>query len=354
MIKKNISRARVGFLIFVGVLTFTVAIFVVGEKSQIFSSVFYVRVNFPNAEGVKPGAYVVLSGYNIGTVSDIILTPEADSVRLLLRIDSDINPFIKTDSKAEIKQEGLVGNKFINITIGGDKTPRVSNYGFIQGVPPFALSALADNFGSMMDTAKQVSVQLNTMLQNLNAGKGTLGHLLHDDELYLQLVAVADETEAGLKKTSKQLDELSRLLANSMKVVERIALSADTAMIHTSRITGEAAMIMEDLNSGKGTVGLLLKDRKLYDSLSSLLGALTDVTWEAGNAATQTARSIHAMRGHWLLGRVFAGDDFENEEPMQSAYTRKMHELQRRMSELERREEALRNREVDTGVPKNR
>ena len=86
MKKTSLSRARVGFLIFVGVLAFTVGIFFVGQKSQLFSSVFFVQVNFANVEGVKPGAAVMLSGYSVGTVSDITLTPQADSIRLLLRI----------------------------------------------------------------------------------------------------------------------------------------------------------------------------------------------------------------------------------------------------------------------------
>ncbi|MCZ7555382.1 MAG: MlaD family protein [Bacteroidia bacterium] len=354
MMKRTLSRARVGFLIFVGVLTFTVAIFFVGEKSQIFSSVFYVQVNFPNAEGVKPGAYVVLSGYNVGTVSTLKLTPGADSVRLILRIDSDVWKFIKSDSKAEIKQEGLVGNKFINIGIGSTNAARVENYGFVQGVPPFALAGLADNFTAMMDTAKQVSVELNTLLGNLNRGKGTAGRLLHDDALYLELVALTEETKEGIRKTNTQLDQLSKLLANSMKVVDRVALSADTAMANTSKLTAEAASLMEDINAGKGTIGALLKDRELYDSLVTLLSALTDVTYDAGNAADQTAKGIRAMREHWLLGRVFGGEDMESEEPMQSAYVKKMRELQTRLRELEKREERLRAIETEKGQKSGR
>ncbi len=348
--KKSMSRARVGFLIFVGVLAFTVAIFLVGEKSQFFSQTFFVQVNFPNAEGVKPGAYVVLSGYNIGTVSDIVLTPDADSVRLLLRISSDVQPFVKQDSKAEIKQEGLVGNKFINISIGGDKSPSVKNYGFIEGIPPFALSSLADNFGSMMDTAKQVSVQLNTMLQNLNNGKGTLGLLLTDDSLYKQLLSLTEETQRGIMKTNKQIDQLAQLLKHSMDAVDRVALSADTAMLNTSKLTKEAATLVNDINSGRGTIGALLQDRELYDSLVALVTALTDVTYDAGNAADQTAKSIRSMREHWLLGRVFGGDDIEAEEPMQTSYGRKMRELKQKLHELELREEQLRKAEGQTGV----
>lgn len=341
MKKTSLSRARVGFLIFMGVLAFSIGIFFIGEKSQMFSSAFYVQVNFENVEGVKPGATVMLSGYNIGTVTDIALTPNADSIRLLLRIDRAMHAFIKTDSRAEIKQEGLVGNKFISVSIGSAEAAEIPDFGFIHGVPPFALSSIADNFISIADTVKQVSGELNVLLHRLNSGGGTIGRLLTDDELYERLVSITVETEEGLKRTNQQLASLSELLSKSVQTLDAIALKADTAMGNSVLVTDRAASILGKVDDGEGTLGLLMNDRALYDSLVMFMNAITDVTYDAGNAAEQTARAIHAMREHWLFGRVFAGEDFENEEPMQSSYGRKMRELQRRIRALEQREREL-------------
>ncbi|MFZ1730753.1 MAG: MlaD family protein [Bacteroidota bacterium] len=341
MKKTSLSRARVGFLIFIGILTFAVGIFFVGEKSQLFSSVFFVQVNFTNVEGVKPGATVMLSGYNVGTVTEITLTPKADSIRILLRLDADIRAFIKKDSQAEIKQEGLVGNKFISLSIGSPKMAELENYGFIHGVPPFALSSIADNFISIADTIKQVSTELNVMLRGLNRGDGTIGKLLTDDEVYQRLVNIAVQAEEGLRNTNRQLDNLSTLLKTSQKTLDAIAIKADTALDNAVRVTESAASILNKLNDGEGTLGLLMNDRALYDSLTMFLAALSDVTYDAGNAADQAAKGIHAMREHWLFGRVFAGEEFEVEQPLQSSYVRKMRELQRRLQEIDRREAEL-------------
>ena len=341
MKKTSLSRARVGFLIFIGVLAFSIGIFFVGEKSQFFSSAFYVQVNFENVEGVKPGATVMLSGYNVGTVTDIALTPRADSIRLLLRIDQDVRQFIKTDSKAEIKQEGLVGNKFISVGIGSAKAAEVPDYGFIEGVPPFALSSIADNFISIADTVKQVTGELNILLHRLNTGGGTIGKLFTDDEVYNRLVGITLQTEEGLRRTNAQLDNLSRLLSKSIETLDGIALRADTAMGNSVRLTDHAASILEKVDEGQGSLGLLMNDRALYDSLVMFVDAITDVAYDAGNAADQAARAIHAMREHWLFGRIFAGEEFETEEPMQSSYGRKMRELQRRLRALDRREQGF-------------
>jgi phospholipid/cholesterol/gamma-HCH transport system substrate-binding protein len=346
MKKTNLSRARVGFLIFVGVLAFSVGIFFVGEKSQFFSRAFYVQVNFANVEGVKPGASVMLSGYSVGTVTQIKLSEKADSIRLLLRIDHDVRAFIKTDSQAEIKQEGLVGNKFISVSIGSAAAPEIPDYGYIHGVPPFALSSVADNFISIADTVKMVANELNVLLHRLNNGGGTIGKLLTDDALYEGLVSISTQTEEGLRRTNQQLATLSEMLEKSIETLEVIAFKADTAMDNTVQMTGHAASILKKVDDGEGTLGLLMNDRAVYDSLVMFLSSLTDVTYDAGNAAEQAARSIHAMREHWLFGRVFAGEDFEEEEPVQSSYVRKMRQLQRRLLEIERREAEL-------GIPRS-
>ncbi len=354
MKKTSLSKARVGFLVFVGVIAFTLAIFFVGQKSQLFSSVFYVQVNFSSAEGVKPGAYVMLSGYNVGTVSNISLSESADSVRLLLRVDAEIHPFIKTDSKAEILQEGLVGNKYINLSIGSDKAERVKDYGYIKGIAPFAIAGLAENVSAITDTTRMVISELNTMLSRINRGEGTLGKLFTEDEVYDRLAEITRQTEEGLRITNRHLDNLSDLLIQSAEVLNRITVKADTAMDNTNRLTAEAAELIADVNSGNGTLGALMKDRSLYDSLVTLLSALTDVSYDAGNAATQASRSLHAMREHWLFGRVFAGEEFEEEDPPESSYQRKLRLLNARIHEIEMRERRVAEQEQKSGLRQGR
>ena len=140
-------------------ISFVIAIFLVGQKSQLFSTTFSVRVNFANAEGVKPGSIVVMSGYGVGAVSDIELSENADSVRVTLRINESIHRFIKSDSRAEIKQEGLVGSKLINIMRGSESLPAIKENTFIQGIPPFALGALADNVTAITDSTKLLAAK---------------------------------------------------------------------------------------------------------------------------------------------------------------------------------------------------
>ncbi len=339
--KEHLSRARVGFLIFIGVVTFVVAIFLVGEKSQLFSSTFTIYVNFGAAEGVKKGTFVVLSGFNVGTVTDIQLSPKADSVRLTLRLSDRIKPFIKADSKAEIKQEGLVGNKIINVTTGTDDLAPIGEGGFIQGVAPFALTGLADNVAAMLDTAKIVGGELHILLREINEGRGTLGQLFKNPSLYNHFLDVTERTEQGLLLATGQLMRLTDLMGTVTRSVDLLVRKADTTVSSSNVISREVETLLHNLNTGKGTVGALLTDRKLYDSLITLMSALTDAMHDAGNASNQIAQSVHAMRGHWLFGRFMAGDEYDESQPPVSSYQQRMRELSLRAAELDRREREL-------------
>jgi phospholipid/cholesterol/gamma-HCH transport system substrate-binding protein len=348
--KKKFSVARVGFFILMGVILFVVAIFLIGEKSQFFSSTFFVSVNFSSAEGVKPGAVVVLSGYNVGTVSDISLSSNADSVRLLLRINESVHQFIKQDSKAEIKQEGLVGNKIINLQIGSPSLEPIRNYGMIDGVPPFALTSLADNVTSITDSTKVISAELKNLFVRMNRGQGTLGKFLTDDAVYENLKDITAQVNASLKLTVDQLNRLAMILSKTSLSVNLLVAKVDTTVDNTNKITHEVDVLLENINGGKGTVGALLSDRKLYDTLVGLVGALTDVSYDAGNAANQTAQSIHALRNHWLLGRVFGGDDPVKDKPPVSAYEKRMRELKEKLREIDQREKQIRDLEKKLGI----
>jgi phospholipid/cholesterol/gamma-HCH transport system substrate-binding protein len=298
---------------------------------------------------VKPGNIVVMSGYNVGTVADIELSSNADSVRLLLRIEEQVHRFIKSDSKAEIKQEGLVGNKIINLLPGKPSLEPIGNLDFIQGVPAFALTSLADNVTSITDTTLAVTVQLKRLLVALNRGDGSIGRLLNDDAVYNDLASITAKTDSGLTIAIRQIVKLSDLLTKVTRTVDGLAMKADTSVANVNGMTRELELMTRNINEGKGTVGALLNDRRLYDSLLTLISALTDVSIDASNAAGQTTESIRALRSHWLFGRLLGGEAMEKEPAPESSYTRQVKELKRRMAELDRREQRIRELEQKLG-----
>lgn len=347
---RTTSKARVGLLIFLGVITITIGIFFIGEKSQLFSSVFYIRVNFKSAEGVKPGSNVLLAGYIVGTVSKLDLSAAGDSVRLTLRVEDRIRPFIKSDSRARIDQEGLVGNKYVSLEIGTEAGLLIENYGYIQGIEPFGLSGILQDARSIIDTTKFITGKLKDMFVRIESGEGTLGRFLVDESIYSNLARISSRADSGLSLATIQLSELTTLLSRLTKSVNKVVDRADSTVANANTITSEVAKFVTSVNEGKGTVGALLTERRLYDSLLTLMGSLESVALDASNAADQIAKGMYGLRTHWLMGRIFGGPTIDKEQPPESSFSKKFRELQKKEQELIEREEKIKKLEIERGI----
>jgi len=341
--KASHSKFRVGLLIVLGVVAITLGIFFVGEKSKLFSSAFFVRVNFTSVEGVKPGTLVYLSGYSVGTVADISLV-RGDSVRLTLRLEERIRPFIKRDSHARIDQEGLVGNKVISLFTGSAASQPVNDYDFITGVQPYSLADLTADARMLVDTSKYIAGQVKDIFVDVNRGVGTLGLLLKDDAVYRNFEQITMKSDTTLALVNRQLLGLSAILENLTQAVYRLVLRSDSTVMRANEATREVEIFVRKMNEGQGTLGALVTDRSMYDSLNALLGDLQAVSHDASNAADQISKAVYAMRTHWLLGRVFGPLEQVEQEPPASSLNQQWRELRRQERRLQRLLESLRKK----------
>jgi phospholipid/cholesterol/gamma-HCH transport system substrate-binding protein len=76
--------------------------------------VYYAE--FQSTSGLKPGAIVEIAGVQVGNAT--ALTLKDNRARLVLRIERSVK--IPVDSIASIRTRGLIGEKFVKITPGGD------------------------------------------------------------------------------------------------------------------------------------------------------------------------------------------------------------------------------------------
>jgi outer membrane protein OmpA-like peptidoglycan-associated protein len=98
---------------------------------------------------------------------------------------------IKKDSLAYIKSEGLVGDKFVEVSFGSEQSPRVNNGDTIQSAPPIDISDLIKKTDVILDSTKDAmeniqgtASNLNAMSSKINRGTGTIGALINDKEVY--------------------------------------------------------------------------------------------------------------------------------------------------------------------------
>lgn len=91
-----------------------------GEISWMTGAKTYpLNAEFNNISGVKAGADVQIAGVTVGKVRELSLN--ADN-RAMVRLQMDRGVKIPVDSIASVKSQGIIGDKLIQITLGGDET----------------------------------------------------------------------------------------------------------------------------------------------------------------------------------------------------------------------------------------
>ena len=117
----NNSRVEifVGVFLVLGLLAFGWLALQLGEIPWLNAGRTYViKADFDNISGVKSGADVQIAGVVVGTVLGIRLTDDGVA-EASLQIDRKIK--VPVDSIASVKSQGIIGDKYIQITLGGDE-----------------------------------------------------------------------------------------------------------------------------------------------------------------------------------------------------------------------------------------
>jgi phospholipid/cholesterol/gamma-HCH transport system substrate-binding protein len=231
--------AGVGVFVMGGLLLFAVGLFMIGDRQMAFAKKVTLYTEFKKITGLQPGALVRVSGAKAGSIT-LILPPDTPSgkFRVELEIVEALHRLVRTDSLATIETEGLVGGNYLGITTGSDTAPIVAANATIVGKEPLDLAELVQRMGDtvtkvndavdgMKDDVQRAVVAIADTVDNANAlitgvtgevtkiaasgalitadaaqisegirsGKGTIGKLVNDDELYNRVSAIAKQTE---------------------------------------------------------------------------------------------------------------------------------------------------------------
>jgi len=135
-------------------LFLSIGIFLIGNKEFLFSPTYRLKADFQNVGGLNIGAEVRIGGIHQGTVTEIDLPSRPDGkVTVVMNLKTETHNVIKKDSRASIKTEGLLGDKYIEISFGSPKA-----------------EAIGDDATIASETQKDVSEQAQALADEAGAG----------------------------------------------------------------------------------------------------------------------------------------------------------------------------------------
>ena len=288
------AELKVGVIAFSALVVLAVLIFLLTGSRNLFEANETIRTFMADAAGMTESTPVRLNGILVGAVGAIKLSGSKDPRRAVefdLSVQEKFLKDIPEDSTAAISAANLLGNKFIDITKGQSGTP-IKPGGELRSLQSQDIPELMAQSANLITTLQDIAKRTNDMLAAIDAGKGNLGKLLKDEELYDRLDGIAGEGQQLLADVRHGQGTLSKLiyddgLYNDIRSpLHRIdAMLADlqqgqgTAgkLIKDPRVYDDAQATIEemrklaaDLNAGKGTAGKLLKDEELYKRFDEL------------------------------------------------------------------------------------
>jgi len=283
----------VGAMLVLGILVFLLT----GAK-KLFVPKAAIHTYMDDSAALAVGAPVRLNGILLGNVTKVGLsgqTVKSRVVRIDMSVDASLLHSIPSDSEATISAENVLGTKYINIKSGQSKQA-LRNGGEVKSKDVSEFDEVVQSGYDVMVVARGLLKRIDGVVSQVEAGKGTIGKLMVDEQLYDNLNATVRETNKVASAISSGQGTVGRLLYDDAlygevrATVQRMdallasiadgqgtagKLIKDPALYDDARKTvTELRQLLANLNAGKGTAGKLLKDEALHNQIQSTITKL--------------------------------------------------------------------------------
>ena len=293
-------QVRVIALAVVGLLLLAYAAYRVGKIFDVFSSRYEVVTLVPSVLGLREGAPVTLAGQRIGQVKEIAFIPVGEKIgdnnlRLTLALAREVQQQVRGDSRAYLRTQGLLGDKFVDISPGSPGAAVVLEGDTLIAGESLDFEQFLAQAATALDEANLIVGELHNITRGIARGEGTVGALLNDEALYGRMLAATGQLQSTLHTINSADGTLGRLIRDPALYVRMDAAIARVEELGAALVDGdgsfarllrsdtlyralagaaasaEGAMggvqsVVAQLDQGEGTLQKLMKDPLLYES----------------------------------------------------------------------------------------
>ena len=261
---------------------------------NLFNPERYYYAVYGHSDGLVQSNPVLLNGFKVGQVREVYLYPD-NSGRIIVRFavtETDLN--VPKNSIAKIVSDGLLGSKALQLMIGDSKVLALKGDTLGGETAP----SMGDQFTAVIGPIKD---RANEVFQTIDSVLVIVQDVLNKDartSLNSSFESVK-KALATLSKTANRLDDLvnseggkiSNILSNLNKITTTLAENKDKlagvlkdfkdigdslaranikATIDNLNLTlQQTSLLMSKINNSEGSAGLLVNDKRLYNSLDS-------------------------------------------------------------------------------------
>lgn len=278
----NTQKFSLGLFIFIITIIFVFALYLIGNKQNLFGNTFRISAVFNNVNGLILGNNVRYSGINIGTVKNIVMINDS-TICVDMIIEEKMLQHMKKNAVAAVGSDGLVGSMVINIVPGKEVSEVLKPGDTIQSYNKTSTTDMLETLNTTNDNAAKLTSDLLKITETIKEGKGTIGMLIEDAEMASEVKQTVSNLKTASANTSATVLELKKIItainydeslaavllsdtasANKMKsIIENIEQSS---LDIDSVITNLNSVVL-DFKNGKGTVNYMIKDTVLVNNI---------------------------------------------------------------------------------------
>ncbi len=247
-----------------------------GGGSSVLKPRFTVKTWFSTLSGLVEGSPVWINGVEVGQVSGISLEQLVAERKIVVSmgINRKYWHLLRQDSRARLGTVGLLGDKYVEIIAGTTTSPELKPGDIILGERPTDLAAAFSSTPELLKNADRLLIRLTAIADQIDAGRGSIGKLFRDDRFYVE----SRDAMARIKELSGNLNETQKKVGDRLS---SLATNLDSLASTVNSTTAKMDSFFTRVEKGKGSLGLLSSDDKLYreaqQTLSEMKRLLVDI-----------------------------------------------------------------------------
>ena len=292
----NASRLewKVGLFVTLGLVLLAGLLLEFSKGQTFFRSTYTIYLHAHNAGSLKPRAQVLMSGVQVGTVSDIRLAPSGKYVVIPLRLYSEYK--IYQSDRFYIEQSGFLGDQYVAIAPTTNEGLLLTNGSIAQTQAPFNLQEVARSASGLLKEVEQT-------VQSVNGSIAEMQKLLLNERTLTNLSVAAGNLRVVSERALAAVDNLNAVIATNAPAItlsgsNLVAFSEqlnhagttlesvlatntpaiDRAVKNVESSTAVLKGLMDDVQAGKGVAGALVRDQQLAANMSQIVYNLSVTT----------------------------------------------------------------------------
>jgi len=313
MKKSNTQKIRLGIFVIISTLLLISLLYFIGNKQNLFGKTFRISAVFNNVNGLILGNNVRYSGINVGTVKKINMINDT-TICVDMRVENKFLKHIKKNAVAAIGSDGLVGSMVINIVPKKGSSLDLFPGDTIKSFSKISTNDMLSTLNTTNENAALLTSDLLKITTAINEGRGTLGMLITDEEMAVNLKSTVVYLKRTSKTAAKTMDDLQKIIAavNYDESFAAVLLSDSISAVQLKSIisnleksSGEIDAVISNINdvvlaakSGDGTVNYILNDTLLVKNIDTTMKNLKE-------GSVLLNENLEALKHNFLTKRYF-------------------------------------------------